>query len=404
MPYFLLILGKSNEQFGLPEADMNLISLHIIRSPVDEELDRQTAKTRGKLMYDQLNPGQKQAFQAIMKAIVDDRVVNRQFFLDGPGGTGKTHLYNTLTFTLIGEGKKVISTASTGIAATLLRDGTTYHSRFKIYPPITDTTCSKIQDSSYEASLIRNAELIVADEVTMMQFHAIDAIDKICRKIMKKPEIPFGGKVFVFGGDFRQCLPIVPHGNRVKVIQMTIKKSTLWKSFHQLKLTQNMRVSGESAQKHAEWLIQLGDGELNKHPQLGPNTVEIPQCFIIPPHHSEQFMIRHVFEEPANLLQPGMAERICNRAILCPKNKDCLEINNFIINSIPGESTTYKSIDSIDSEDQDEISNFPTEYLKTIYVSGVPPHILTLKVGTVIILLKNIDSRQHLCNGRTISK
>lgn len=271
-----------------------------------------------------------------MKAISDARVVNRQFFFDGPGGTGKTHLYNTLTFTLIGDGKKVIFTASTGIAATLLRDGTTYHSRFKIYPPITDTTCSKIQDSSYDASLTRNAEIIIADEVTMMQFHALDAIDKICRKIMKKPEIPFGGKVFVFGGDFRQCLPTVPKGNIVKVIQMTIKKSTLWKSFH--KLTQNMRVSGESSQQHAELLIQLGDGALNKHPQLGPNVVVIPQYFIIPPHQSEyatsatpqQFMIRQVFEEPANLLQPKMAERVCNHAIICPKNKDCLELNTLL--------------------------------------------------------------------------
>jgi hypothetical protein len=39
------------------------------------------------------------------------------------------------------------------------------------------------------------------------------------------------------------------------------------------------------------------------------------------------------------------------------------------------------------------------EFLNTLKISGIPPHILKLKIGAIIILLKNIDSRRGLCNG-----
>jgi ATP-dependent DNA helicase PIF1 len=108
-----------------------------------------------------LNVGQRAAFDQIMAAINDENSLqSRQFFLDGPGGTGKTFLYNTLINVLQGEGKKIIAVASTGIA-TLLINEATYHSQFKIYPPITETTRSKIDEYSYSAKLIREATIII---------------------------------------------------------------------------------------------------------------------------------------------------------------------------------------------------------------------------------------------------
>ena len=64
-----------------------------------------------------------------------------------------------------------------------------------------------------------------------------------------------------------------------------------------------------------------------------------------------------------------------------------------------GPLKVYKSIDTMDSEDPEEIANDPAEILNTFDVSGLPPHQLNLKVGAIIILLKNIDSRHGLCNG-----
>ena len=59
---------------------------------------------------------------------------------------------------------------------------------------------------------------------------------------------------------------------------------------------------------------------------------------------------------------------------------------------MPGVKQSYNSLDSVDSEDPEEIANYPTEFLNSCSVSGIPSHILNLKVGAVIILLKNLDS------------
>ena len=127
-------------------------------------------------------------------------------------------MYNTFGNVLEGQGKTVIMVASTRIAATLLLNGATYHSTFKIDPSIiTDTTTSKIEEHSYIAKLIREASLIICDEATMMTRYALKAIEKILRKIMRN-NLPYGKNVVVLAGDFRQCLPVVKHDNRVNCV------------------------------------------------------------------------------------------------------------------------------------------------------------------------------------------
>ena len=216
-------------------------------------------------MAAQLNEEQRAVFDELLASIAQENSTAqrhpRLFFLDGPGGTGKTFLYNTLINVLLSQGKRVISVASTGIASTLLTDGTTYHSQFKLYPPITDTTTSKIEEQHYDAQKIREASLIISDEATMMSTHSLNAIDKLFRKVTKNHDVPFGGKVILSGGDFRQCLPVVTHGNRVKVVEATIKNCVTWPLFKQLKLTQNIRTEAGN-QEHADWLIRLGNGTL----------------------------------------------------------------------------------------------------------------------------------------------
>jgi hypothetical protein len=56
--------------------------------------------------------------------------VPQQYFFNGPGRTEKTFLYSTLITVLQGQVKTVIAVASSGIASTMLIDGTTYHSQF----------------------------------------------------------------------------------------------------------------------------------------------------------------------------------------------------------------------------------------------------------------------------------
>jgi len=275
-------------------------------------------------------------------------------------------------------GHKVISVASTGIAATLLINGRTYHSQFKLFPPITETTASKIELSSPQAREIENAKLIIWDEATMTPAHALNALDTLLKEIMKRPDLPFGGKPVLLGGDFRQCLPIVVHGHRVAIVESSIKSSPTWDSITTLKLTKNMRTATDS-QEYSDWLAKLGDGELTIENiptglNLGEDMIEIPQDFILPDGTD---VVTHVYGEDGEMFKPENESQLYERAILCPKNEDCREINYKVVNTlIPGEMHTYKSMDSIDSQDPVEVSNFPTEFLNTLEISGLPQHCL----------------------------
>ncbi|KZS08018.1 Uncharacterized protein APZ42_028147 [Daphnia magna] len=269
---------------------------------------------------------------------------------------------------------------------------------FKIYPPITETKRSKIEEGTYNAQMIRNASLIISDEASMKTNHALDTINHLFQTVMKNRVDPYGGKVLLLGGDFRQCLPVVRHGNRVQVAEVTIINNATWPHFHELRLVQNMRTTAGS-QDYADWLIELGNGTLPQIPRLNnPDVIEIPQDFL----NIQRNLVEHVFGDPSDFLKDGVVDSISNRAILCPKNEDCLRINNQIITEMPGALKIYRSIDTMDSENPEdpdhEIANYRAEILNTFNVSGLLPHELKLKTGAIIILLKNITSRKGLCN------
>ena len=80
----------------------------------------------GEQLRSQLNAGQETAVAEILAAVLGfDNA--RCFFLDGPGGTGKTFVYNSLARILRGQERRVVLVATTGIAATLLPGGRTAH-------------------------------------------------------------------------------------------------------------------------------------------------------------------------------------------------------------------------------------------------------------------------------------
>jgi hypothetical protein len=73
------------------------------------------------------------------------------------------------------------------------------------------------------------------------------------------------------------------------------------------------------------------------------------------------------------------------------------ELNNTLLNSMPGHPYTFKSADKV--VDDGGVDIYPTEYLNTIDVPNLPPHELNLKVGAPVILLRNLDPSAGMCNG-----
>ena len=81
----------------------------------------------------------------------------------------------------------------------------------------------------------------------MMGKECYESVDTTFRDIMRhvdpeNAELPFGGKVMVFGGDFRQVLPIVPKGSRAQSVNACLNKSHLWQHMQHMRLVKNMRV------------------------------------------------------------------------------------------------------------------------------------------------------------------
>lgn len=79
---------------------------------------------------------------------------------------------------------------------------------------------------------------------------------------------------------------------------------------------------------------------------------------------------------------------LCERAILAPNNDDVNKLNEHIQRKLPQQPVKYKSIDSVMNEEQ---VNYPTEFLNSMEPSGMPPHILTLKVGSPVMLIRNLN-------------
>jgi hypothetical protein len=81
--------------------------------------------------------------------------------------------------------------------------GRTAHLRFKIPLKIDDGAICGFTKQSGTAKLLKSTSLIIWDEASMTKRQAVEALDKSMRDIMDIPDLPFGGKTIVFGGDFR---------------------------------------------------------------------------------------------------------------------------------------------------------------------------------------------------------
>ncbi|KAI8060276.1 PIF1-like helicase-domain-containing protein, partial [Gongronella butleri] len=119
------------------------------------------------------------------------------FFVDGPAGTGKTRLFNTVLQYARGHDLFALPVATSAVAAQLLPGGRTAHSRFGIpvHHLTEESTCScSVQDR--RAKLIRAAHLIIWDEAVMISRLALQAVDRLFQDIMGSDR-PFGGKIMV---------------------------------------------------------------------------------------------------------------------------------------------------------------------------------------------------------------
>lgn len=135
------------------------------------------------------------------------------------------------------------------------------HRAFRLPLVIDECTVAGWPVDDARSQRVKQAAIIIWDEAPMSPKAAFHAIDRFLRDLTQKADTPMGGKVVLLGGDFRQILPIVPHGHRVTIIDATLRRSPLWLQCDVRRLTANMRTVPEE-QKFSDWLLCLGEDRL----------------------------------------------------------------------------------------------------------------------------------------------
>nr|CAD2198835.1 unnamed protein product [Meloidogyne enterolobii] len=288
---------------------------------------------------------------------------------------------------------RVIASAYTGCAATLLTGGATVHSVFRFGINIDENYTPSVSMQSYHGRRIRDSQVIIIDEVSMLPKHMLEAIDRVCKQMCPpdKKHIPFGGKVMILSGDFKQSLPVVTGGGMRDQVNACLQSSLqLWPHFRNniIKLNINMR-QGQNEIQFTDWLRKIGNGELNKE-------VEIESRNIV---GSRQELMNFVTDNGQALSNP---KELINRLILAPHNDTVDVINEDMLKKITTKEKIYLSTDesNVDESpmDIDECEN-DIEALNLLNPASIPPHRLHLKEGCIVILLKNLAVTRGLVNG-----
>ncbi|KAK7285169.1 hypothetical protein RJT34_19930 [Clitoria ternatea] len=178
-----------------------------------------------------------------------------------------------------------------------------------------------------------------------------------------------------------------------------------------LSLTKNMRLESNSTntdctslKQFSQWLLDIGDGNFGQ-PNDGFAEITIPSEFFIKDYNDPLEAI--VNATYPNLLQLyNNAEFLQSRAILASTVEVVDKINEYVMSFIPGDKKEYYSADTIDKSDKLQNPAFESvtsEFLNSLKTSGLPNHKIKLKVGTPIMLLRNLDQSEGLCNGTRLN-
>ena len=198
----------------------------------------------------------------------------------------------------------------------------------------------------------------------MTKRQCVETLDRSLQDIMECG-LPFGGKVMVFGGDFRQVLPVVTRGTRAQVTDATLQRSYLWEKIRKIRLSHNMRA--QSDPWFSNYLLRIGN---RTEETIGHDYIRLLDDIVIGFTDTEvavNKLIQDVF--PSLVEHATSAVYMSSRAILSTKNEHVDRLNAMMIERFPGEEKIYHSFDTIVDNPQ---NHFPIDFLNSITPNGLP--------------------------------
>ena len=282
---------------------------------------------------------QRQAFD-ILKS-------GRSAFLTGPAGSGKTFLLRLFIKWLKEQGKKVAVTATTGLAATHL-GGRTIHSwaGIGIHDTLTEDILRKILARKQTVKDIEETDALIIDEISMLHDFRLNMVDQVCRRIRRRPDLPFGGLQVVLSGDFFQLPPISRNGEEAARFVVV---SEAWDSLQPAVCYLDEQYRQDSGSELAEILNAMRNNRLTQAhvDKLGSRRLENPG---------------------------GLTELHCH-------NEDIDRINQAKLDGLPGKERVFLGEKTSLSKDK--------QLLENLVKNCLAPEILRLKQGALVMFVKN---------------
>ena len=325
----------------------------------------------------------------------DEFLEERLFFLNGPGGTGKTIVQNTVMERIRFQGKVALAVVSSGITSTLLEGGRTVYSRFKIPLDAEETSYCGVKKKTNLAELLKRAEVIFWDEAPMQSRYDMEAVNRLFQDMCGYDSVYFTGKVVCFCGDFRQTLLVVPKGSAGAVINRCIQSLFFQEAVIILNLTINERLNYSDlleqgridVAEFAEELLRVGDSNLNVlHPRT--EKEKTLQAYNHLDEDTKDALIDKIY--PRLRIEVPIYEYLSDRVILSIINIDVARINRYILDRLLGRENVYVSTDEGAALEDNDI--YRPEYWYTFHKPSLLDYILKLKVETPIILIKNLQA------------
>ena len=299
-------------------------------------------------------------FQQALQLI---QYTHRSLFLTGKAGTGKSTFLRHICET---TKKKHVVLAPTGIAA-INAGGVTLHSFFKIpFHPILPNdiqfTPRKIRETlkynSEKRKIIRELELVIIDEISMVRADIIDFLDRVLRVYSRNMREPFGGKQLLLVGDIFQLEPVVKEDERQ--LLRPFYQSAYFFDAHVFKTFQLVSIELQKVyRQHDQAFVQI----LDRIRTNRASSIDLRQ------------LNSRVGEPPK--------ETGGQLTITLPPRRDTVDhINEQHLSALAGDVEVFQG--RIDGD-------FPSSSLPTLME-------LELKVGAQVIFVKN-DSEHRWVNG-----
>jgi hypothetical protein len=339
---------------------------------IDFELCRQSDSQTYAFQLPQLTMEQEQAMTSIL-AMIQNKNYHRNNLLAviASAGTGKTAFIKYAASQLHLLGISTMCVAASALAATLLPNGQTAHAALKI-PILCDdqSFCTWDIETRHRLS---STEVIFWDEISMVDYHIAETVDRSLRYLMRNDQM-FGGKIVIFCGDFRQLPPVIKSG---KGEYSSLLTRDWFLAAQKATFTHNFRLNNDVS--YEQLLPKIGDGLLD--------AIQIPEACIV---DSLDAAISKVYGD--NVTDESNAGCI----MLAYTLQQCAIVNEAVFNKILGEPTFSTAVD--DCSECKTPDEYPCEYIASLFISGIPPGILALKPKARYMISRNFDP-PTICNG-----